>query len=112
MISGLDNEVEWSVGGMHRAHTQNPKESGMRTGLQWDPRSGCMVMNSNPGSLQWYRHSLDQTVRQVSVFQYLLLSPFRVWQTGGRRKGGREGETERERGRGGGGSVKDREERS
>ena len=104
MISGLDNEVEWSVGGMRRAHTQNPKESGMRTGLQWDPRSGCMVMNSNPGSLQWYRHSLDQTVRQVCVFQYLLLSPFRVWQTG---VGGREG---REEGREGGRGREEEEE--
>ena len=35
VVSGLDNTVEWTVGGLRRAHTQNPKENGNedRTGM-------------------------------------------------------------------------------
>ena len=67
VVSGLDNEVEWSVGGMRRAHMQSPKENGMKTGLTWDPRSRSIVANSSPGSLQWYRPDIDAVTTQVSL---------------------------------------------
>lgn len=57
--------MEWSVGGMRRAHTQNPKENGMKTGLQWDSRSMTLVTNSNPGFLQWYKPEVDLVTSQV-----------------------------------------------
>ena len=66
VVSGLDDSVEWSVGGMRRAHTQDPKENGMKTGLIWDPRSRSIVANGNPGSLQWYRPDVDLVISQVS----------------------------------------------
>ena len=66
MVSGLDDSVEWSVGGMRRAHTQDRKENGMKTGLIWDPRSRSIVANGNPGSLQWYRPDVDLVTSQVS----------------------------------------------
>ena len=65
IVSGLDNEVECSLGGLRRAHTQNPRENGVRTGLQWDPRSQSMVLNANPGMLQWYEPGKDTVVSQV-----------------------------------------------
>jgi NET1-associated nuclear protein 1 (U3 small nucleolar RNA-associated protein 17) len=67
VVSGLDDSVEWSVGGMRRAHTQDPKENGMKTGLIWDPRSRGIVANSNPGSLQWYRPDVDLVTSQLDV---------------------------------------------
>jgi hypothetical protein len=68
VVSGLNNNVEWTVGGLRRSHTQTPGENGMRTGLVWDPRSLSLVANSNPGSLQWYRPDLDQVTCQVYTF--------------------------------------------
>ena len=67
VVSGLDNNVEWSLGGMRRAHTQDPKENGTRTGLLWDPRSLSIVANSNPGCLQWYRPEVDLVSSQVTL---------------------------------------------
>jgi NET1-associated nuclear protein 1 (U3 small nucleolar RNA-associated protein 17) len=67
VVSGLNNNVEWTVGGLRRSHTQTPGENGMRTGLVWDPRSLSLVANSNPGSLQWYRPDLDQVTCQLDV---------------------------------------------
>ena len=77
VVSGLDNTVEWTVGGMRRAHTQNPKENGMRTGLVWDPRSLCIVTNSNPGALQWYRPDVDQVTTQVNSNIHVYLDFFK-----------------------------------
>ena len=73
VVSGLNNNVEWTVGGLRRAHTQDPRDSGMRTGLVWDPRSCSIVTNGNPGSLQWYRPDVDQVASQVCVHTHKLL---------------------------------------
>ncbi len=67
VVSGLDTEVEWSIGGLRRAHTQSPDQNGIKTGLVVDPRSMSLVTNSTPGFIQFYdpvSDSVKQEVRQ------------------------------------------------
>lgn len=68
VVCGLNNNVEWTVGGLRRAHTQIPEQSGMRIGLVLDPRSSSIMANGNPGTLQWYKPDLDQVTSQVKYF--------------------------------------------
>ena len=53
------------VGGLRKAYMQDPKQSGLRTGLVWCPRSNSIVLNSTPGVLQFYDPSTDAMIKEV-----------------------------------------------
>ena len=65
LVSGLDTEVECTLGGLRRAHTQDPRENGVKTGLVLDPHSKSIVLNSTPGFLQFYKPGNDTVTQEV-----------------------------------------------
>ena len=58
-------EVEHVVGGLRKAYLQDPKQSGLRTGLVWCPRSNSILLNSTPGFLQFYDPFTDTVTKEV-----------------------------------------------
>ena len=65
VVSGLNSEVEFTLGGLRAARLQDPSENGMKAGIMLDPRSQALVCNSTPGVLQFYqpeRNCVDSEV--------------------------------------------------
>ncbi len=67
VVSGLDTEVEWTIGGLRRSHTQTVDQNGINTGLVICPRSMSIVTNSTPGFIQFYDPVKESVTQQVSV---------------------------------------------
>ena len=67
LVSGLDTEVECTLGVLKRAHTQDPGENGVKTGLVLDPHTKSIVLNSTPGFLQFYKPERDTVAKEVCV---------------------------------------------
>ena len=65
LLSGLDTEVEHTVGGLRKAYMQDPRQSGLRIGLVWCPRSNSLLLNSTPGFLQFYDPFTDTVTKEV-----------------------------------------------
>ncbi len=65
LVSGLNNAIECTLGGLRKAFTQDPSENGMKTGLVLDPRSHSIVTNSTPGLLQFYDPYSSAVVEEV-----------------------------------------------
>ena len=53
------------VGGLRKAYMQDPKQSGLRTGLVWCPHSNSILLNSTPGFLQFYDPLTDTMIKEV-----------------------------------------------
>ncbi len=67
VVSGLDTEVEWSFGGLRKAHTQSADQNGIKTGLVLCPRSMSIVTNSTPGFIQFYDPAKDSVKQEVRL---------------------------------------------
>ena len=65
IVSGLDTKVEWTLGGLMRAHSH---ENGIRTGLvQCGADSKLVALNSTPGFLQFYNPGTDSIAYEVRI---------------------------------------------
>lgn len=71
LVSGLNSEVEGTLGGLRRAHVTTPGENGVRTGLMLHPQSKALVLNSTPGLLQFYDTETQHLSSEVSETCYL-----------------------------------------
>ncbi|XP_064402757.1 WD repeat-containing protein 75-like isoform X3 [Halichondria panicea] len=67
VVSGLDTEVEWTIGGLRRSHTQTVDQNGINTGLVICPRSMSIVTNSTPGFIQFYDPVKESVTQQLNV---------------------------------------------
>lgn len=54
LVSGLNSDVEGTLGGLRRAFVAAPKEEGVWSGLVLHPHSKILVLNSTPGLLQFF----------------------------------------------------------
>ena len=54
LVSGLNSELEGTLGGLKKAYVTTPEENGVRTGLVLRPHSTSLVLNSTPGFLQFF----------------------------------------------------------
>ena len=76
LVSGLNSNVEGTLGGLRRAFVLTPEENGLRTGLQFHPLSKSLVLNSTPGFVQFYDTKTQALSSEVRVSATLLLQLF------------------------------------
>ena len=67
VVSGLNNDVQFTLGGLRKAFLQDPKALGMKTGLVYNPRLNTIAMNSTPGFIQFYSPSSGGVLQEVCV---------------------------------------------
>ena len=70
LVSGLNSDVEGTLGGLRRAFETASTENAVRTGLRLHPSSRALVLNSSPGLLQFFDTdtlSLSSEVRTWDV---------------------------------------------
>lgn len=67
VVSGLNNDVQFTLGGLRKAFLQDPKALGMKTGLVYNPHSNTIAMNSTPGFVQFYSPVSGGVLHEVCV---------------------------------------------
>lgn len=72
LVSGLNSDVEGTLGGLRRAFVTSPGENGLRTGLRLHPLSKTLVLNSTPGLVQFFDTETQSLSSEVMVVPVLL----------------------------------------
>ncbi len=67
LVSGLNSELEGTLGGLKKAYATTPEENGMRMGLVLRPHSTSLVLNSTPGFLQCFDTETQALSTEVSI---------------------------------------------
>ena len=65
VVSGLNNDVQFTIGGLRKACLQDPSVPGMKTGLVLNPSSNTIALNSTPGFIQLYCPATGGIVLEV-----------------------------------------------
>ena len=74
LVSGLNSDVEGTLGGLRRAFVAAPKEEGVWSGLVLHPRSRILVLNSTPGLLQFFDTETRALSSEVCLWVVVLLT--------------------------------------
>ena len=65
VVSGLNNDIQFTIGGLRKAFLQDSNALGMKTGLVFCSHSDMIALNSTPGFVQFYNPSSGASMLEV-----------------------------------------------